>query len=112
MLMPLTKNLLRKRSSTSSSKSPDGESTPSDEKLGSSVTGNKATKSSAEHTNVFRFSPVNENRGSSVIAKDQGSSTKSKDATVIDIGPPDSSDDYQNRGNINKVPNITVNGAI
>ncbi|KAG8174016.1 hypothetical protein JTE90_024162 [Oedothorax gibbosus] len=72
----------RKKSSTFSSKSPDGESTPSDEKLGSSVTGNKATKNSAEHTDVFRFSPVNENRESSVIAEDRGSSTKNKEINV------------------------------
>lgn len=37
--MPLTENFLRKRSSSSSSKSPGKESTPSDKKLGSSVTG-------------------------------------------------------------------------
>ncbi|MGL9758633.1 MAG: ankyrin repeat domain-containing protein [Wolbachia sp.] len=104
----MTENFLRKRSSTSSSKSPGKEDIPPDKRLRSSVTGNWATKNSAEHTGVVRFSSVNENRGSSVIAKDQGSSTKSKDATVIDIGPPDSSDDYQNRGKINKVPNITV----
>ncbi|GFS70745.1 hypothetical protein NPIL_366141 [Nephila pilipes] len=96
-------SFLRKKSSIFSSKSPDGESTPSDEKLGSSVTGGKATKSSAEQANgssAFPFPPVNGNRESSVIAINQGSIAKSKDAIAIGIEPP--------VGNINKVPYITV----
>lgn len=109
--LPLTENFLRKRSSTSSSKSPDGKGTPLDEKLGSSVTGSKATKNSAErklHTDggtAFSFSP-NGNR-------------ESKDTTAIDIELQDNylktssnraSDlaGILNRSNTNEVPNIIV----
>lgn len=95
-------NFPLKQSSTFSSKSSDKESTPSDKKLGSSVTGNDATKSSAEHTD-----------GGTAFSFSSNGNRESKDATVVDVGLQDNhSSGLRHRStsspNRAKVQNITA----
>ena len=63
----------------------------------SSIFSSKSPDKKSTSTSMFKFPSVSENHESSV-----------EGTTTIDIEPFDSLDDYQNRRNINEVPNITV----